>query len=191
MFSSNSMVCLPVLYGYLSGTFEVVWPLATWAFFSAPTYDLSVQYFYEECVRLRQDKERLIALLHTLRWVQCFIAHICHCKYSQYTLYGAYRDYNSRKLDQLSEQIVTLTSSFAEFSKSVSSALEDINPMVQTPTPFSHIQNCFPVSTALDSSPSHTGTGAPGPKLGTARLPSIPRTQSWSYSARTRTDTSA
>ena len=67
-----------------------------------------------------------MALLHTLRWVQYFIAHICHCKYSQYTLRGAYRDYNSRKLDQLSEQIVTLTSSFAEFSKSVSSALEDI-----------------------------------------------------------------
>ena len=95
-------------------------------FFSAPTYDLSVQYFYEECVRLRQDKERLIALLHTLRWVQYFIAHICHCKYSQYTLHGAYRDYNSRKLDQLSEQVVTLTLSFAEFSKSVSSAFEDI-----------------------------------------------------------------
>ena len=28
MFSSNSMVCLSVLYWYLSGSFEGVWPLA-------------------------------------------------------------------------------------------------------------------------------------------------------------------
>lgn len=94
-------------------------------FFPTQIHDPNVQFFREECTRLRHDKEQLTALLQASRPVHSFTSAYMRLYLLTTTLFNAYRSPDNERLDRLSEQVTTLTAKFEEFSKTTMSALTE------------------------------------------------------------------